>query len=167
MRGSMLAFVALAFVAGTAACTLVSGVDEMELRKSPAASSAATADAGEGTNEGGGGSVTPPGSGTTNPPLTVTGPATCGAQGSWTTCDPSPTLTTCAERCQQQGLSCVDSCCANDELGDFAAQVGMVYAILELECSLKSVSASSKGGFCTDPTLLTATGATQVRCCCK
>lgn len=173
MRASQLFATARVFVlgaslvAGAAACTVVSGVDEMELRKGASAQEPA---AGSDGGPGDGGARSPfalDAAADQASPVTQSGPATCGAQGSWTACDPNPSLVTCAERCQQQGQTCVESCCAYDELGDFAAQAGMVYALLDLECSTKSVSSTSKGGACADPTLLTASGAAQVRCCCK
>lgn len=166
----------VAFALATTACTVVSGVDGMELRTAAAAPIPAPSqgeagafdpfagDAGQagspspriGGDDGGRGG----GAGT--------GPATCGSQGSWTTCDATVSLATCATRCALQGLTCVESCCANDSTGTYAAKAGMVYAVLPaVECAVESVSASSRGGLCADPTLLATGGAAQVRCCCK
>lgn len=178
-RVGLIALCTAAIAFATAACTIVSGVDGMELRTSgattvpaaapseagaydpfapdaarPEASTSSSSSAGGGSSSSGGGGGT--------------GPATCGSQGSWTDCDMTVSLATCATRCAQQGLTCVESCCAYDNAGDFAAKAGMVYAVLPVvDCAVKSVSASSKGGLCADPTILTAGGAAQVRCCCK
>ena len=165
----------------TAACTVMSGVDDMELRTGTSSTSPPPPSAGgpsksdsdhspdasaDGETNSSGGNTS--GGSTSGAVPIATGPATCGAQGSWTACEATPSLDTCLMRCLQQGLTCVDSCCAYDTVGDYAAQVGMFYAVVPAaECSLKSVNASGKGGLCTDPTILTAGGAAEVRCCCK
>jgi hypothetical protein len=151
----------------TAACTVVSGVDDMELRTS--ASPVAPAPSGDG----GSGFTDPFSSGDAASPDTVpdisppvgTGPATCGSQGSWSACAVPPTLSTCATICAAKGFACVDSCCATDELGDFAAKVGSVY-VLASECSLNAITNQATFGLCADPIVLPA-GFGDVRCCCK
>lgn len=143
-------------------CTLVSGVEDMELRGGPTPTPfGGGADGGQTE----GAATNPPGS---SAPAPQTGLAVCGAEGSWTDCDPAPALTTCAARCVARGLTCVEDCCAYDSAGDFRAKAGLIYAVAPaLECAQASVSASGSGGLCSDPTLLSAGGAAQVRCCCK
>jgi hypothetical protein len=163
----------LALGGATAACTVFSGVDDMELRTaasgtspSPDAQDAAIlnpfADAGLpdffGTGSSGGTGT--PGSADPN-----AGPATCGAEGSWRDCITTATVTTCAIQCAQQGFACVDSCCASDLIGDYAASVGQVYALAS-ECSAKSLPSNATFGLCSDPAIV-AGGLGQVRCCCK
>ena len=161
-------FAVLSIGAASAACTLVSGVEDMELRRGTRATTPADDSVDGGKPEGGSNSFVGGKDGTADPAHPTTGPTTCGAEGSWTACDPNPALTTCAARCAAQGFTCVESCCAYDSVGDYAAKVGMIYAVLpEFECTLTSVSSSGKGGLCADPTILTAGGAAQVRCCCK
>lgn len=171
MRGSVtttLSYLgALALGASCVACTVLSGVEDMELRSRPTAPAPPPANAGDGGPANPSGDPQSGPTGNTKPPA-PTGPATCGAAGSWTDCDPSPTLTTCAARCTARGLTCVEDCCAYDSVGDYRAKAGLIYAIIpSLECSQTSVSGSGKGGLCTDPTLLAGAGGAEVRCCCK
>jgi hypothetical protein len=153
---------ALALALSTSACTVVSGVDDMELRSSsspvaPAAgddTAAPAADAGAPDTSTGNQITTP-----------ATGPATCGSEGSWLGCVAPAAFTSCASICQNQGFTCVESCCATDELGDFAAKVGMVYA-LTAECKQPAITSQATFGLCTDALVLPA-GFGDVRCCCK
>lgn len=154
-------FIAIASFALLQACTFFSGVEELELRQSSASSpdAAATGDAGipdlpglvfGGSDAGG---AKPPNTG-----------EVCGALGSWTACE-IPTALTCAEQCLAKGLSCVESCCAYDELGDYPAKVGMVYATAGLLCEIASVPSTSSAGLCSDPIL--PLGGLDTRCCCR
>jgi len=159
----------------TAACTVMSGVDEMELRTtansaSPEPAAAADAalpnpflpDAGvPGFFDTSSGNPTPP-----TPPTPDTGPATCGAEGSWRTCDATGSVTTCAIQCAQQGYTCVESCCVTDSLGDYSSAVGMVYALAS-ECSAKSIPSNATFGTCAETTAFPASLVGPVRCCCK
>jgi hypothetical protein len=171
--GSLPSFVglALALASATAACTVFSGVDDMELRSASSPASAAP-DADGGTDgataqrsDAPANEATPPGTSSGTAPSPSTGPVACGSQGSWTGCDVTATITTCAIECAAKGFTCVDSCCATDELGDFSAKVGMVYALAS-ECSVPSMPSNASFGLCADPSIL-PTGLGQIRCCCK
>ena len=161
MLRTSLCLLTFAFVTG--ACTVVSGVDDMELRSSsspvvPTPSPDASTDPFP-TDP----TVPPPAMDAKAPPST--GPDTCGSEGSWSSCTAPAAFTSCASICEKQGFACVDSCCATDSLGDFAAKVGMVYA-LTAECSLPSITSQATFGLCTDALVLPA-GFGDVRCCCK
>jgi hypothetical protein len=162
LRGTVSLVVALGLA--TAACTVVSGVDDLELRtsSSPVAPTPSP-DAGSDPSPFASDASTPDTSTAIKAPST--GPSTCGAQGSWSSCTVPSAFTSCATICQAQGFSCVDSCCANDSLGDYAAKVGMVYA-LTAECSLPSITSQASFGLCADALVLPA-GFGDVRCCCK
>jgi hypothetical protein len=151
----------------TASCTFFSGVEELEVRNAAPSSPAeagATSDAETprllGSGSGGGkrdaSADAPPGTG-----------ATCGAAGSWTTCEVANTFATCAERCKARGLACVESCCAYDQQGDFPAKVGMVYAVPGMTCGMASIPSNSSWGLCSDPVLPLTQGVMDVRCCCR
>lgn len=173
-RSSLLLALGCTLVLGfaTAACTVMSGVDEMELRTT---ASSATPEPNAAPDAALPNPFLPdagvPGffdtsSGSPAPPTPDTGPATCGAEGSWRTCDATASVTTCAIQCAQQGYTCVDSCCVTDSLGDYAAAVGMVYALAS-ECSAKSIPSNATFGTCADPTIIPAGLGGPVRCCCK
>lgn len=155
----------LAIVAMTSgACTVVSGVDDFEIKKV----------------------VDPPGASTSPndpkaPPLAndkstgvpsgkpnTSGPALCGAQGSWQACEPPPTtvLATCADSCRARGLACVDDCCLENN-GPHRYQAGSVYSMPQLLCSLDAPLSNTTGGLCNDPLFMSAMAGMQVRCCCK
>jgi hypothetical protein len=151
----------------SAACTVVSGVDDMELRTSASpVAPAPSADGGSAFTDpfASGDAATPGTSADIAPPVSA-GPATCGSQGSWSACTVPPTVASCSTICAAKGFACVDSCCATDELGDFAAKVGSVY-VLASECSLNAITNQATFGLCADPIVLPA-GFGELRCCCK
>ena len=164
---------ALTVACATGACTTMSGVDEMAIRVTvPAPTEPAPGD-------GGGISpfISPPAgdAGTDAPPpidsgnFIPNGLVTCGAEGTWTSCDPTFSTASCDVQCAQRGRTCVEDCCAYDGSStiDYRAKTGMVYAILT-ECSYNSMSSSSSFGSCTTPPVLAgAAGLFEVRCCCK
>ncbi|MBX3224682.1 MAG: hypothetical protein KF795_29470 [Labilithrix sp.] len=153
----------LAAIALAQACTYFSGVEELELGDRHAAADASVEGSAPGADApptfGLGGDD----AGADRAPAA----AQCGAQGTWTSCETADTFATCAERCQAKGASCVESCCAYDELGDFAAKAGMVYATPGLTCDLGSVPSTSSSGLCNDPVLPLGAGVMDVRCCCR
>jgi hypothetical protein len=169
--------VALAVASG--ACTVMSGVEELELRTgasatAPAADEDAGPDAkapttfngngtsgGSGTSGSGGGSSTSGSGGASG-----TGPATCGSLGSWSTCNAMPTVTTCAAECANKGQLCVESCCVKDAADVYAAKVGVAYAYPS-ECGLPSLPKDIGTGLCSDPLPPIDGTGLELRCCCK
>ena len=171
-----------------AGCTFVSGVEELELRDpNQTATAPSSNDAGKsvttppsfggssssssssGSSSGSGSSSS---GGATKDAGTVPRPTDwvdtgkqCGAQGSWTKCEQLATIATCATQCLAMGLTCVDSCCAQDTTPKmFAAKVGMVYAAAGLTCDSVAVPSNSSAGLCADPILPLST---EIRCCCR
>lgn len=138
------------------ACTVLSGVDELEVRKVPA--DAGSTENGGGANDGG-----PPSGGDGSTPG-----GECGAQGKWSACElPADTSATCASRCAAKGLTCVESCCAYDADGvNFVAKAGLVYAT-GLTCELSSVPYNSYNNTCTALVDFILTTTFDIRCCCR
>ncbi len=90
---------------------------------------------------------------------------TCVAEGSWIDCVPDA-VGSCAAECGRRNLTCVDSCCAYDDNGEFAAKVGGLWpAETATTCAGRSVDAYSRSGIlCGDPV---PTLGALVRCCCR
>jgi hypothetical protein len=168
---------ALVVACSTGACTVVSGVDDMAIR--------ATVPASAGSPEGGSApnpfafdpAKSPDGGTDARVPVdagdfVVSGPKTCGAAGSWTSCDATASTATCAEQCAQRGRTCVEDCCAYDgsSTPDYRARVGLVYAVLT-ECGIPSMSSSDTFGTCsTVPSqvlIAVSSGLFETSCCCK
>jgi hypothetical protein len=156
----------LAFLV-TTSCTLVSGVDELELRKNGQGSSGGAADASAPTEppEGALPSGSPGSSGSSGGSTAGGAGASCGAAGSWTACLVLQPFSTCSDYCKSVGRACVESCCATDNQGAFPAKVGLAYAAGPT-CSGASLPSGGSFGLCTDP-LLFGTDALQARCCCR
>lgn len=163
------ALLTAAIVGTTAACTLVSGVEDYEVRRVVPASSSTTAptDPPPAASSSGAGAVTP----VAPPSGPKSGPQVCGAQGTWMACEPpAPSLVgTCADSCKAKGLTCVDDCCLEDSLGKYPAKTGMAFSLPDLLCSVDAVVTNTTGGLCADPTGTAAImgNGVQVRCCCK
>jgi len=151
-----------------------SGVDDLEVRKdgTPASQTPPTDPSASSSGNGGGASSGFPFAGDAGTGSSTkdagykparSGGTVCGAQGTWSACSTQTTFATCAAYCQGIGKSCVDNCCATDNLGDYPAKVGMYYAF-GLTCSLDAVPSSASAGYCTDPLIPLGY---DVRCCCK
>lgn len=163
---SLLLAVCVASTFAGVGCTFFSGVEELELRSS----SSPTDPSSDGGADGAASpraSRAPGAADGGSPAILQPGGQLCGAQGTWTACQVADSITTCADRCKAAGFTCVESCCAYDDLGDFAAKAGMVYATAGLTCELSSVPSTSSSGLCNDPVLPLAAGLMDVRCCCK
>jgi hypothetical protein len=168
---------ALVVACSTGACTVVSGVDDMAIRTTvPGA--AASLEGGSAPNPFAFDPATSPDGGTdARVPVdagdfVVSGSQTCGAAGSWTSCDATASTATCDEQCAQRGRTCVEDCCAYDGSStvDYRGKVGLVYAVLT-ECSIPSMTSSATFGTCQNvpsQVLIAASGGLfETRCCCK
>lgn len=159
-------------IAGSAlaatACTMISGVDDLEVRGSAAPP----------TNAADGGA--PSGDASSPPSLVApdagrdgssagpsTGPALCGAAGSWSTCEPTNAATTCKQLCAARGQTCVENCCMYDSEGDYAARAGAVYLAASLGCGFTSMPANAFAGACNDPAAPLFPVGDAVSCCCR
>lgn len=164
-----------------AGCTFVSGVEELELRDPnptlPTSPRSSSGDGGKNVSSSpsfGGAGASSSSSSSGAPPRDAGPPRPtdwvdtgkqCGAEGSWTKCAQLATIATCASQCLAMGLTCVDSCCAQDTTPKmFAAKVGMVYAAAGLTCDSVAVPSNSSAGLCSDPILPLST---DIRCCCR
>lgn len=165
MRALASAAFTAAILATTAACTLVSGVEDYEIRRVVPASSSATSptDPPPASSSSEAGAVTP----VAPPTGPKSGPQLCGAQGTWMACEPPTLLGTCAESCKAKALTCVDDCCLEDSLGKYPAKIGMAFSMPELLCSVDAVVTNTTGGTCADPLGLASAVGMQARCCCK
>jgi hypothetical protein len=159
-----------ALASATAACTLISGIDDLDVRRG-----AVAADGGDGD----GSSTTPvdppsepPGDddgGSTlpdqTPPTTTTNE--CGATGEWTACNADASdIRSCADRCHALGRTCVESCCAYDTNGvEYAGTSGLAYAYTS-ECPQTSMPTEALLGTCNDLTL-SVSETLPIRCCCR
>ena len=135
---------------GVASCTFLSGVESLEL------GTGVPEDGGAGSE---GGSLPPADGGARDG-----GATSCNAQGSWQECD-GDSVVDCRTACAARGRSCVESCCARDANGEFAASVGGIWPATE--CAVRAVDANANAGKaigCTAP--IRATGA-LVMCCCR
>jgi hypothetical protein len=163
-RGRSVALAASSAIlfATTAACTLVSGVEDYEIRRVvPAPSSTSPTDpAPAASSKEAGAPVAPPTG-------AKSGPQLCGAKGTWMACEPPALLGTCADSCKSKGLTCVDDCCLEDSLGKYPAKIGMAFSMPELLCSVDAVITNTTGGLCNDPTGIATAAGMQTRCCCK
>lgn len=148
--------------ATTAACTLVSGVEDYEIRRVvPAPTTTSSTDPAPAPSTKEAGAPLP------QPTGPKSGPQLCGAQGTWMACEPPTLIGTCADSCKSKGLTCVDDCCLEDSLGKYPAKTGMAFSMPELLCSVDAVITNTTGGYCNDPTSMATAAGMQVRCCCK
>jgi hypothetical protein len=155
---------ALALPLGASACMVFSGVDELEVRKdAPPTDPADTGAPAIGWGKDGG-TLAKDGGATTDAGWkpAKSGALVCGAQGTWSACGTN-VATTCAQYCVSIGKACVDNCCANDQKGNYAANLGMYYAF-GTTCALDAVPSSASAGYCSDPVLPFGY---DVRCCCR
>lgn len=148
--------------ATTAACTLVSGVEDYEIRRvvpAPTTTSPTDPAPAPSTKDAPQKLPTPTGP--------KSGPQLCGAEGTWMACEQPAILSTCAESCKAKGLTCVDNCCLEDSLGKYPAKMGMAFSLPELLCSVDAVVTNTTGGTCADPFGVANAAGMQARCCCK
>ncbi len=154
----------LVLALGASACMVFSGVDELEVRKEPAAEPAdSSAPTVPGTDAGFFDSPKDASIPDSGHKPAKSGALVCGAQGTWSACTAVSTFATCSAYCLAMGKGCVDNCCAKDEFGDYAASVGMYYAA-GTNCAVDSMSASLSYGYCADPIMPLGL---EVRCCCR
>ena len=160
--GRAAASLALAAVVLATACTVLSGIDDLEKGKSADAGPDATP---VGLPPEGGTPTSPPPVPPTPPPATTV-TNTCGALGDWSACSTDATdVSSCAQRCARLGKSCVESCCAYDTTGvSYVGDAGLAYAYTQ-ECAQQDEPTEALLGTCVDPT--TPGTSTSVRCCCR
>ncbi len=147
--------VILLLSASVVACTFLSGVESLEVGSDAAPEAGAPE----------GGSFFFRDGAAPTPEASTPSANTCGAQGEWTECV-ADSLVSCATECSRRGKTCVESCCATDEQGQYPARVGAIWPVsLSSTCSEPSVDARTEKGFlCNDPMLPLGL---QVRCCCR
>jgi hypothetical protein len=157
MSRAIVAALSLAVVL-TTACTVLSGIDDLEKGSGKADAGPKPEPVGLPTDGGADVQVPPP------PPAAPTN--TCGALGDWTTCSTDTTdFASCAERCLRVGKTCVESCCGYDiDNVTFVGDAGVAYAYTQ-ECPQSSMPQEALLGACS--ALATPGTTTSVRCCCR
>ena len=151
-RGLSSLLSAAALALGVVSCTFLSGVESLEVGTGVPA---------DGGTESEGGTLTPADGGTRDGAASG---GVCNALGSWQECD-GDSVVDCNAACAARGRSCVESCCARDANGEYAANIGGLWPATV--CAVRAVDANTSGASalrCGDP--IRKTGA-LVMCCCR